>query len=57
MAHLDDVTIGEEALRLDPLAVDVSAVQAAIDQQESLRRPEYVRVASRNVLPMHRDIG
>jgi hypothetical protein len=56
VAYLHYVAIGEEALCLDPLTVDVGAVQAAVHQEEALRSAQEIGVTSRHVLAVNRDV-
>jgi hypothetical protein len=53
---LHDVAIREEALSLDPLTVDVRAMQAAVHQEESLRSTQQIGVTPRHVLTVNSDV-
>ena len=56
-ADLDQVAIGQDALGLNPLTVDVGAVQAAVHQQEALRGAEEVGVAPGDLFAVNRNVG
>jgi len=56
VSHPDYVTIVQDALQLYPLPVEEGSMQAAVNQQETLRSPEYVSMSTRNIFVMNGNI-